>query len=521
MKDAMKNEIAVLLVEADDGHARLVQSALAHGGHYTVHRAPSLREALAALVSTPIDVVVADPALPDGRGVGAVAALRNQRRDLPLVVLTSLMDDAAATAALDHGAQDCLPIDGLTPDNLRRAIRHAMQRQSNLIDTERLLAELQLAQLQLEKKNHSLARLCRTAHRFVDNVSHEFRTPLTVIKEYGSLLRDGLLGEVNDEQRHFLDVLNDRSDDLNRMVDDMLDISKLGAGILGICRCNCQLRDILRRLQPGLERKALLKRIDFRVDVDKDLAFVYADPEKVGRVITNLVVNAFKFCGEPGVVRLSASQPAPGKQVRISVSDNGVGIRPEDMRKLFRRFKQVGSKGRAGAKGFGLGLNIARELVDLNFGTMQVSSEVGLGSVFSFTLPPAEPRHVIRRYLRALERQRHRPPQICLLAASIAADSPPPALDEVGDFLSGVLRRDDLLFRVEAGWQIVLACAQAEIEKFVGRAQCALEAANRNRPLGDLPPIVFEQQGCWSFPGQMTAFLRKFDQSHRAEAVHG
>ncbi len=361
MKNDMKNDIAVLLVEDNEGHAQLVQRALARGGgSYDVQWVQSMRNALAALISTRVDIVLSDLTLPDSQGVDTVAALRNQQRHLPLVVLTSLSDDAVAMAALDHGAQDYLVKDGMTPENLHRTIRYAIQRQNNLIEIERLLTELRLAQSQLEKKNRRLAKLCRTAHRFVDNVSHEFRTPLTVIKEYGSLLRDGLLGDVNDEQQRFLDVLNDRSDDLNRMVDDMLDVSKLGAGILGICRCNCQLRNIVRRLQPGLARKAVLKNIDFQIDIDQDIPPVYADPEKVGRVIINLVVNAFKFCGEPGMVRLSASQPATGKQVKISVSDNGVGIRPDDLRKIFRRFKQLETGVRASTKGFGLGLSIAR-----------------------------------------------------------------------------------------------------------------------------------------------------------------
>lgn len=88
----------------------------------------------------------------------------------------------------------------------------------------------------LEKKNRRLARLYKTAHRFVDNVSHEFRTPLTVVNEYVSLLRDGIIGSLNDEQNRMLDVVADRAGDLNCMVDDMLDISRLQAGMLSVWR---------------------------------------------------------------------------------------------------------------------------------------------------------------------------------------------------------------------------------------------------------------------------------------------
>jgi signal transduction histidine kinase len=160
----------------------------------------------------------------------------------------------------------------------------------------------------LETKYQRLARLYRTAHQFVDNVSHEFRTPLTVIKEYVSLIREGIVGPVSDEQSKMLHVVEDRADDLNTMVDDMLDVSKLESGLLGVYRQECDIAQVLRHVRPALERKAVVKGVELQWDIEPGLPSIYCDPEKAGRVLINLSINAIKFCGQPGHVRISCAR---------------------------------------------------------------------------------------------------------------------------------------------------------------------------------------------------------------------
>lgn len=512
--------LAILLIEDNVEHAELVQRSLRRAGtQYGVHWVSSMCDALAALQATQVDVVLADLSLPDSNGVETVARLREQQHDLPVIVLTSLADDAVAMAALDFGVQDYLVKDAVSPEVLNRAIRYARQRQQNLTEIKRLLSQLQTAETELKRKNRRLAKLYRTAHRFVDNVSHEFRTPLTVIKEYGSLLKEGLLGPVNEEQQRFLDVLSDRSDDLNRMVDDMLDVSKLNSGILGVSRTNCRVQDIIDHVLPGLERKASLKQINLSVNVDNDLPEIYADSDKIGRVIVNLVVNAIKFCGEPGKVCLSATAQPNSKEVEIGVSDNGAGIRQEDLKKIFRRFKQLGGVSRASTKGFGLGLSIARELVDLNLGTMHVVSEPGRGSTFSFTLSTAEPEEVVRRQLARLKRLRHGPSQVCLIAARLSSLAVPGDRDDIEALLAGVLRQDDLLFRQSDGWRMVLPCTRLEIGRFFVRVERALAETDRNRPRGPLPRLKFEELGFWDFPDQVSSLLEELTQQPLVEVL--
>ena len=228
------NEIDILLIEDNPGDADLVKKALSKGGrHFTICHADRLSKGLDDLRERKFDVVLLDLSLPDSDGLEGLGKIHDAASELPIVMLTSLESDEVAMDALDEGAQDYLIKDRVTTEVLERTIRYAIHRQQSRAEIKRLLTEVQANQKLLEKKNRRLAKLYKMANRFVDNVSHEFRTPLTVIKEYVSLLREGIVGEVDEEQARMLDTVGDRADDLNNMVDDMLDVSKLEAGVFG------------------------------------------------------------------------------------------------------------------------------------------------------------------------------------------------------------------------------------------------------------------------------------------------
>ncbi|MGE4003924.1 MAG: response regulator, partial [Planctomycetaceae bacterium] len=267
----------------------------------------SLNDGLSQLAKGKFDIVLTDLSLPDSFGLESVQRIRERDEIIPIIVLTTLDDKEVEFTSLSVGAQDYLLKDHATPHNLERAIYHAIQRQQYVVENQRLLAEVEFSRELLldqkellKRKNQRLRRLYKTAHRFVDNVSHEFRTPLTVIKDYVSLVREGMVGEVNAEQCRMLDIAGVRADDLNNMVDDMLDVSKLESGLLGAWRRPCRLADIVESLCPPLAKKAEVKGIAFEVAIDRSLPAVNCDAEKDGRVIIKLVTNAMKICGEPG-----------------------------------------------------------------------------------------------------------------------------------------------------------------------------------------------------------------------------
>ena len=512
----------VLLVEDNMSYAKLIKHGLTSGcaGNLEVQHVKRLSAALECLEHMEIDVAVVDLSLPDSSGCDTFQALHCAAPEVPIVVLTGLDDAHLALELLKQGAQDYLLKHEVEPKLLVRSLRYAIERhRATVLQSQN--EQLEQARALLESKNQRLAKLYRTAHQFVDNVSHEFRTPLTVIKEYVSLIRDGIVGSVSDEQSKMLHVVEDRADDLNTMVDDMLDVSKLESGLLGVYRQECDIAQILRHVQPALERKAVVKGVELEWDIEPSLPAIYCDPEKAGRVLINLSINAIKFCGQPGQVRISCGRDSDSSGVVVGVTDNGPGISAEQQRLLFRRFKQLGESVRSSTKGFGLGLSIAKELAEANLGEIHVRSEPGRGSTFSFTLPPADPLEVMRRYLRRIVHSSHLLRHVSLVEADIAEGTDAALINDAGEFLSCLLRYHDLLLKTgPTRWLIVLPITQILVESFLQRADKAIGDANRNRLGEALPAIGFHPLGTWPINSYQELVTALHLALHHGETVY-
>jgi signal transduction histidine kinase len=502
----MQKRLRVLLVEDDADQRELTEIALRQTMACELRQAERLSEALECLEQAEYDVVLLDLGLPDSDGLETIAAVRKATEVTPIVVLTGLNDEQTALQSLNDGAQDYLPKNLSSPDALARTIRYAIQRQQ-------LLRELTMATNLLEKKNHRLAELYDTAYRFVDNVSHEFRTPLTVIKEYVALLRECLLGDLNQQQCKFLDIISDRADDLNNMVDDMLDVSKLEAGLLGLHRRRCHPEDVIERMRMALARKAAVRGVSLDLDMEGSLPETYCDPEKIGRVIINLTVNAIKFCRDPGQVRIWARYDRYSDDVVIGVTDNGPGIDHRNLSAIFERFRQGNTSCRTSTKGFGLGLNIAKELVDLNFGQMQVESTPGQGSTFFFTVPRSDYVNIVHRYLQRIEDISANCETVALVEISVANSCDSDRPDELDVFLNSLIRRNDLVFRVERHrWLFLLAIEACELVKFRERLSKEHGESNRNRPRDPLPQLEIRELGHWTVATHYADIVREFSQ---------
>jgi PAS domain S-box-containing protein len=189
---------------------------------------------------------------------------------------------------------------------------------------------------QLERTNIKYAELYKTAQRFVEDVSHEFRTPLTVVKGYAEAIADGLAGPITGEQKEFLGYVSDRTRDLAQMVDDLLDSSKLRAGTMRIDRKPHRIEDILAHARLMIVSKAAANQITVVEDFASDLPEIYADAEKAGRVLVNFAVNEIKFSptgGPPKAAPKSASpikaREFPSKTKTFYSSDSGKSVKPK------------------------------------------------------------------------------------------------------------------------------------------------------------------------------------------------
>jgi signal transduction histidine kinase len=466
-------------------------------GHRVTH-VVRVADGLRELAGKSFDIVLTDLTLPDAVQLESVQRLRAFDPKMPLIVLTSLESQRLDFEALQAGTQDYIAKDLMTEHLLWSSIRHSIERQKILDEKSQLIATLESQQQELNQSNEKLKQLVETAHRFVDNVSHEFRTPLTVVREYASLMRDGMLGDINDEQAEFLDVIGYRVDDLNTMVDDMLDSSKLEVGIMGVHRVSATAADIVNRSLSGLQLKAQVRGVELTFEPDADLPPVFCDPEKASRVVTNLVSNAIKFCDEDcGQVHVGIEHDVIGGDIKVSVSDNGPGIDTDGLSRMFERFQQLGTSTQSSTKGFGLGLNIARELVDLNYGVISVDSEVGKGTTFRFTVPVDDWPEIIRRYTSRLARG---DANATIIAVQADADDTngESVSQDIDAFWRFTERQPDLIRKTDsATWTLLIACDVEEIDGIIEKFKSNHKQVSRNRPQ-PLPALSFSTLGCFT-----------------------
>jgi hypothetical protein len=410
----------------------------------------------------------------------------------PIIVLVRNANTDVDLSTIDAGAADCIPKDELTPRALERSIRHALLRKYS---AARAHGEIEHLSGEITRLN----TLRDANHRFVDNACHDFRSPLTVIKEFSSIIAEGLAGEVNEEQSEFLEIILTRVDQLSHMVDAILDASRLESDLIGVRREEHSPAELIEQARPTLEQQAGSHGAEIRFTVDEPLPNVFADAESVGRIIVNLVTNACKFAGEGGKIEVWARHDPNLSAVSIGVTDNGPGIAPEHVKLIFDRFQQIkDGQEEEGEKGFGLGLHIASELVRLNYGTLSVESEPRTGSTFAFTLPVFDVDSLIPLHFSFLRTSRHGFHNVSLAMVTAAGKAAATELAEVERFLNRQLRSYDLLLRLgDKGWLACVACDESELMNINGRIQRAYGEHIRNRPDGALPDIVFRPIGTW------------------------
>lgn len=221
---------------------------------------------------------------------------------------------------------------------------------------------------------------------FVSNVSHELRTPLTSILGYTKLLFSERLGSLENNQKESLKIINDEAERLTRLINDVLDISKLEAGKLSFDYKTNDIKKLVHEVKNNFFALAQQSHINFSTRISKNVTTTAIfDYDRIKQVFINLVNNAFKFTPENGSVIISVKQNK-GKLI-CNVSDTGEGIDKEHINNLFNKFYQVDSSMTRKQGGSGLGLAISKDIVEKHNGTINVQSKIGKGSVFSFEFP--------------------------------------------------------------------------------------------------------------------------------------
>ena len=247
----------------------------------------------------------------------------------------------------------------------------------------------------LEKALEELKRLDEMKDSFLSSVSHELRTPLTSIRSFSEILLR-YDRENPATRKEFLQIINTESERLTRLINDLLDLSRIEAGGMVWQDAPLSMREVVEDAVRAQHQLRVEKSLPLRLEISPDLPTVHADRDRIQQVLTNLLGNAIKFSPQGGEIRISGvtlgggtSGERPG-WVKVSVSDQGVGVDEKHYEVIFDRFHQIPAEtSRDKPKGTGLGLAICKEVVGHYGGRIWVESEPGKGSTFSFTLPTA------------------------------------------------------------------------------------------------------------------------------------
>ena len=266
-------------------------------------------------------------------------------------------------------------------DDSRRATLHLLQ------DVEQSREDAQKKAVEIAKLYDDLKVVDRMKTEFLSMISHELRTPMTPIKGYSEMLLSGQVGELSEQQRRTITVIKKEGEHLLNLIDSILDVSRLERGVsMELKKEPISMKVLLDDLRQVMESDLENRGISLEIDLPPGFPTLLGDSNKLHRLLTNLLGNAVKFTPRGGWVKVVGTRE--DDTARIQVDDNGIGIAKENLEKIFDRFYQVDSSYTRAAGGVGLGLSIAKEIVEAHSGHIWAESEgLGRGTRIIFTLP--------------------------------------------------------------------------------------------------------------------------------------
>jgi len=307
---------------------------------------------------------------------------------LPVVVGTSLL----GVAVVGYRKEVALT------DRRRRALLFLSDQIGLAVDRLRTRSELDTTRKQLEESALTLRRMDEAKSDLISIVSHELRTPLTAIKAYTETLIDNVESPTFTMQGKFLQIVNEECDRLSRIVNDVLDLSRMESGRRRLKADSIDLRRLLEEVEPTVLPELTHKSARIHYDIPADLPRLEADPDLLKQVLVNLIVNAAKFTRPDTDVTVRATRH--GERMMIAVEDHGRGIPGDKLSRVFDRFYRIEDEGMERVHGTGLGLAIVKSVVELHGGTVRVESVVGEGSRFLVDLPLRQQR--FRQLMRSI-----------------------------------------------------------------------------------------------------------------------
>ena len=379
-----ERSLNVLVIEFNSQNILKIKEALSKssGISYEISWVQREDNILKKVEEDVFDLILLSYDLPGANGLEILSDLQYKDLKGPVIMMADKGDEEFATQAMRQGAYDYVIREKGFENGLPLVVHNALNEFRAREERERLQKEIAAKKIELEAANRKLKELDRIKSDFVANVAHEFRTPLTIIKGNTDMVLKGGLGKVTNEQKDMLDGAIKIANRLSRLVNDLLDISKIESGKMKLKKESFNINKIIEENIAVFAKTLKDKKLVLQKDLARGISDINGDMDKITQVFVNLLSNAIKYSPEGSTISVKSVNLE--KEVMVEVSDTGEGIAAQDIDKVFDKFTRVTAEKKEGT---GLGLPIAKDIVTLHNGRMWVKSESGKGSQFCFTLP--------------------------------------------------------------------------------------------------------------------------------------
>lgn len=373
----MKQKGTILVVDDSKALLELISEMLKSDGYKAI-TAKNGSEAISFLESNRPDLILLDRNMPDMDGIEVCKQIKSRKQvsKIPIIFLTATKDVFAIVEGFKLGAVDYITKPFQKEELLARANSH--------INLYRLNQILSKQKSKLREREKTLSEYIAEKDKFLSIIGHDLKGPLSNIEQLSLLLKSKYGNSQNQQVNVIIDHLISTSRNTNRLLLNLLEWASYQRGKIEYNPGEIDLYDEINSCFALLESNAATKEISLYNEVKRNL-FVYVDKNMLSTILRNLVSNAIKFTSRYGKIIVSCKTDV--NECQVSISDTGIGIAPEVMKKLFSLSKSNTTFGTDGENGTGLGLVLCSEFVERNGGRIWVESEVGIGSNFFFTLP--------------------------------------------------------------------------------------------------------------------------------------
>jgi len=353
---------------------------------YRVATATNGKEALELIRKRGFNIVIADIKLPDISGLEILETAKELNPETAVIMITGHASIETAVNAINEGAYAYI-LKPVTMSELETTLNNALREQRLLSENRELVESLQQSNKSLEEANQALEQVSQAKSDFTARMSHELRTPLNSVIGFSEVLLSKKMSPA-DRATHeeFLGYIHISAEYLLHLIDSILDLSKIEAGKLTLEPREFDLRVLLEDVNITVLPMFTTKKQALKIEIGEGINSIFADEPKMRQIFINLLSNAHKFTPKGGKIKVVCQLENP-HLLHCSVIDNGIGISPQDQQKIFEEFGQVRKNPSDSAQGMGLGLSIAKRLVELHGGNIWVVSEAGGGSTFTFSIP--------------------------------------------------------------------------------------------------------------------------------------